>query len=116
MVASIFATQQPNYNPSADLNRVVASIPSNLFMYDPYDTTSLFQDNLGTTPVTTDDQQAGLRLDVRLARAAGYATMAAYVAAQPELRGTGVTALVGTAGAATYNPSTGVATTARQSG
>lgn len=77
---------------------------------DGSDNSVMWQDAAGTTPVTALGQSVGLVLDKRLWQGKSYAQI---LAEQAELRGNGVTGLVGTATAATYNTSTGEGTAAR---
>lgn len=67
--------------------------------YDPSDLSTLFQDSAGTTPVTAVEQPVGLMLDKRLGLEPG-----------PDVKNTGVTGLVGSATAATYNTINGAGT------
>lgn len=73
----------------------------------------LFQDINGTTPVTADGQQVAMQLDA--GRMKGLPPDA-FIAAQPELRGAGAPALVGSATAATYNTATGAGVVTRVDG
>jgi hypothetical protein len=73
--------------------------------YDPSDTSTLFQDPAGTTPVTAVEQPVGLMLDKSKGLVLG-----------PELRGTGAVGVLGIATAATYNTTTGVGSVSRVDG
>ena len=65
--------------------------------YDPSDFSTMFQDSAGVTPVTAVEQPVGLTLDKSKGLALGA-----------EQRANGVTGLVGTATAASYNTLTGI--------
>jgi hypothetical protein len=81
------------YQPITDVNAEARALFPNA---------TLYQDAIGTQPVTTPGQPVGLMLDKSRGLALG-----------PELRGAGVTAMVGTVTAATYNTTTGVGTVTR---
>ena len=91
--ASLFAAEQGGaWLPSSDLS-------------------ALFKSNFGESgSVAATDDSIGLSLDKRLM---GTASVSAFIANQPELRGDGAPTIVGTATAATYNTVTGAATFAR---
>lgn len=83
--------------------------PEDLFLlgepgvwFDPSDLTTMFQDRVGSQPVTTPGQSVGLILDKSRGLMLG-----------PELRGTGTVGLIGTATAATYNTATGAGSVTR---
>jgi hypothetical protein len=88
-VGTVSTTYQPATNLYNDLNT-------------RFPTAALYQDQYGTAHVTAPGQTVGLMLDKSKGLALG-----------PELRGTGVVGLAGTATAATYNTTTGVGSVSR---
>ena len=72
------------------------------FFYDPNDLSTMYQDAVGTVPVTAVEQTVGLMLDKSRALALGS-----------ELKQSALAKIIGTAPVATFNAATGVGTVNR---
>ena len=92
------------------LNQILGAGGLDYALFDFRKTDRLFQEAVGPSPADDNGELIGVGIG---AERQGSKTLAAVMAGQAELRGTGTTTLVGSVTAATYNTSTGVGSASR---